>query len=699
MSEAERSHEAIVEPIRNELVRGREAGLEPSRAVRLSIRAKLLAAFGVVVALMAVLGAFAIVALRSEDQHLNQLASKVVPSTRAVGDFDALMNTYRKDQLHYIVAQPADRPLSAKGSIAGDLARDLAGMSSGLRAYRAAGLIADSTDRRMLDSFQADFNRYVAITSAFRPLADRGLTLRAGEVVGDGAGDHEWDRLKALIAAWNDHHVRIAASAAAASRSSYESGVRLVVTLLGVALAAAAAVAVTLARATTRAVREIATAATAISRGDIDQHVTVRSGDEFGQMAADFDAMIGYLGDTVRIAETIAAGDLDVDVRPRSERDALGNALVSMTESLRRVGSENERLLAASRAEANTDALTGLPNRRALMRDLDAHFAGTLSGAGGKATLALYDLDGFKEYNDTFGHLTGDALLARVGDRLQREIQGFGKAYRMGGDEFCVLAFTGKIAGTSIAARAARALSEKGEAFAIGCSYGVAHLPQDGASAVEALGIADDRMYDHKTSRVSASRQSVDVLLKVLGERSPDLVQHLSQVGTLAEMTAERLGLSEPHVKRIKVAAALHDVGKVALPETLLSKPGPLDAEEWEFIRRHTEIGERIINAAPSIASAAPLVRSSHERYDGGGYPDHLAGDAIPIGSSIIAVCDAFDAMTSARPYSDEISVREALAELRRCSGSQFHPEIVRAFCAVIETQSLAPPLAAAIRV
>jgi HD-GYP domain-containing protein (c-di-GMP phosphodiesterase class II) len=150
-------------------------------------------------------------------------------------------------------------------------------------------------------------------------------------------------------------------------------------------------------------------------------------------------------------------------------------------------------------------------------------------------------------------------------------------------------------------------------------------------------------------------------------------------------MTAQRLGLSEPETKRIGLAAELHDIGKVAIPETILNKPGPLDTEEWEFIRRHTLIGERILMAAPSLAHSAQLVRSSHEHYDGGGYPDKLARENIPFGASIITVCDAFDAMISARPYGAAISVSEALTELRRCSGSQFHPGVVRIFCDLIE--------------
>jgi two-component system, cell cycle response regulator len=239
--------------------------------------------------------------------------------------------------------------------------------------------------------------------------------------------------------------------------------------------------------------------------------------------------------------------------------------------------------------------------------------------------------------------------------------------------------------GAEIAGYAASALSEKGEGFKVGCSYGVASFPQDASTAVDALSVADQRMYQRKAGRASASRQSTDVLLKTLSERNPGLGEHTGVVAQLAKVTAQGLGLDEHEVKRIELAGELHDIGKVAIPETVLNKPGPLDEEEWEFMRRHTLIGERILIAAPSLAQVAELVRSSHERYDGGGYPDRLAGEEIPFGASIIAVCDAFDAMTSARPYGAAISVADALTELRLCSGSQFHPRVVRAFCDVIE--------------
>jgi hypothetical protein len=190
-----------------------------------SASSKLLAAFGLIVALMLAVGAFAVVRLASDNQHVGRLADTVVPSTRAVGDVNALMNKYRKDQLHYIVAKPADRPLGVDGSIAGDLADDLTLMRSSLSTYRAQGLTEDATDQRLLETFQSDFGRYVSLTSTFRPLADAGRIDAAAAVVGSGPGDHEWDALKIVIGQWNGHKVDAARAAASSSRSSYHLSV------------------------------------------------------------------------------------------------------------------------------------------------------------------------------------------------------------------------------------------------------------------------------------------------------------------------------------------------------------------------------------------------------------------------------------------------------------------------------------------
>jgi HD-GYP domain-containing protein (c-di-GMP phosphodiesterase class II) len=157
--------------------------------------------------------------------------------------------------------------------------------------------------------------------------------------------------------------------------------------------------------------------------------------------------------------------------------------------------------------------------------------------------------------------------------------------------------------------------------------------------------------------------------------------------------TAKRLGIPQEDMDAARHTALLHDVGKVAIPDEILSKPGPLDESEWTFMKRHTVIGERIISAAPALAAVAKLVRSTHERWDGSGYPDGLAGDDIPLIARIVAVCDAYDAMTTNRAYRGARNSAEAIAELRRCAGTQLDPEVVEAF--VISLQVAEEPLAA----
>jgi diguanylate cyclase (GGDEF)-like protein len=338
------------------------------------------------------------------------------------------------------------------------------------------------------------------------------------------------------------------------------------------------------------------------------------------------------------------------------------------------------------RDAAMTDSLTGLPNRRRLTSDLET------AVDDAQARLALFDLDGFKAYNDTFGHLAGDALLTRLGHRLREAVTDAGVAYRLGGDEFCVLA-SGEASAATIEA-AVEALTEHGGAFTIGNSHGTVLLGDEVRKPEDALRIADQRMYERKNGgRRSAGDQSKAVLVRALSERHPDLSAHSADVSRMAELVARQLDVAADQLDPIRHAAELHDVGKVGIPDAILSKPGELDAEEWAFMRRHTIIGERIVAGAPALAQVGRLVRSSHERWDGTGYPDDLRGEEIPIGSRIIAVCDAFDAMISERPYKSGRGPSAAAAELRRCSGTQFDPAVVDAFCAV-----LAAELAAAAR-
>ena len=342
--------------------------------------------------------------------------------------------------------------------------------------------------------------------------------------------------------------------------------------------------------------------------------------------------------------------------------------------------------------QARHDALTGLPNRRKLVADLDLALAHVTREQ--PLALLLLDLDGFKAYNDTFGHAAGDALLTRLGRRLAAEMHGLGTSYRMGGDEFCVIARVPAEGVGVLVQRARSALAERGDAFSVTASCGSAVLPEDARTSSDALGLADRMMYAAKGSgtRASAARQSVDVLLQVLCERNPQLGTHLNEVTRLCEAVGRTLDLPDDQMNHLLHAAALHDVGKAAIPEAILEKPGPLDDDEWAYIRRHTIMGQRILAAAPALAPAANLVRSSHERMDGRGYPDGLAGDQIPLGARIIAVCDAYDAMTADRPYRTAMSTEVALSELHACAASQFDPAVVDALIGVITRRRDAAP-------
>lgn len=338
----------------------------------------------------------------------------------------------------------------------------------------------------------------------------------------------------------------------------------------------------------------------------------------------------------------------------------------------------------AIREQAMTDPLTGLGNRRRLTSDLKAEFD---KANPGSSLLLLFDLDGFKDYNDAYGHVAGDELLARLGARLQRAVEGVGRGYRLGGDEFCAHLQVDRMDPEALTARAAAALAETGAEYSIQASLGIVLLPQEADNAQRALRLADERMYANKRSRSTAARcQAADVLLRTIEARHPELEEHSSRVATLATRVALRLGVTGDELDEVSFAARLHDIGKVAIPDAILNKAGRLTDDDWKLVRTHTIVGEQILRGAPALQPVAGLVRASHERWDGGGYPDRLRGPAIPLGARIVGVCDAYEAMTAKRPYRPAVSHETACAELLRCAGAQFDPDVVRAFLTITET-------------
>jgi diguanylate cyclase (GGDEF)-like protein len=400
------------------------------------------------------------------------------------------------------------------------------------------------------------------------------------------------------------------------------------------------------------------------------------------------------------LAALLAIGVLAAERIDRLPAAAEVLALLTLLLVVGRLGVSLRRLnvnLASTERKALTDELTGISNRRALMADLAAAVVG-VPGEGRSHLLVMFDLDGFKAYNDAFGHSAGDALLARLARGLDQFAEGEeARAYRLGGDEFCLLAECSPGEIDRLVAGASAALAGQGEGFSVSASEGSVLIPGEADTGEAALRISDTRMYANKSrERASAGSQSRDVLLAALREREPRLAEQAVDVAALAKAVAEELGMAAEQRDETYRAAQLHGIGKMAIPDAILNKPGPLEEFEWEFVRQHTLIGERIIASAPALVPVARLVRASSERWDGGGYPDSLKEAQIPLGARVVAVCDAYAAMVTERPYSVAQRPGRALEELQRGAGTQFDPEVVAAFeRATVKEPGLVPAPAA----
>jgi diguanylate cyclase (GGDEF)-like protein len=348
---------------------------------------------------------------------------------------------------------------------------------------------------------------------------------------------------------------------------------------------------------------------------------------------------------------------------------------------------------------ALTDPLTGLGNHRHFHERLQRELA-VAEQEGTSLTLCLVDIDDFKQVNDRHGHPVGDRVLAQVAARLR---QG-GESFRLGGDEFAVLlpdtnARSGVAVARSIVERVSAADLEQVGSMTV--SAGVATFPIQGAGRDELIRLADSALYWAKedgknrargyepalieikqlqqlaegTDRAARYRAAAS-LAKAVDARDGFAGSHSDRVGELAARIARRLGVEDAQIELTRVAASLHDLGKLAIPEEILRKPGTLNESERLVVQRHPQIGHRMLESL-GVEPIADWVLHHHERWDGDGYPDRLRGEEIPLGARIIFVADAYDAMTSERVYDRSLSPSEALEELERCSGSQFDPAIV----------------------
>lgn len=270
-------------------------------------------------------------------------------------------------------------------------------------------------------------------------------------------------------------------------------------------------------------------------------------------------------------------------------------------------------------------------------------------------------------------------MLARLAQKLATVPGDDGGAYRLGGDEFCLVTPVVEDAMEGLIHRACTALCEHGEGFDVSSSFGAVLIPEEATDASHALSLADERLYAQKRSRRPDSHQSMHSFFEGLAPIEPE---SSDAVGQLAVELGRRLGLAGADLDDLARAGELHDLGKLAVPDEILGKPSALDEREWEFIHRHPVVGERILRASPGFRPVAALVRSTHENWDGSGYPDGLAGETIPLASRIVHACDAYVAMTSPRAHRPASETEATLAELERCAGTQFDPTVVRVLSA-----------------
>jgi two-component system, cell cycle response regulator len=323
-------------------------------------------------------------------------------------------------------------------------------------------------------------------------------------------------------------------------------------------------------------------------------------------------------------------------------------------------------------------APTSTPSpRAALRRALDDAVAGL--GAGRAVLLLALDLDDFRRYNAERGYEAGDALLERFAARLSAVD---GESFALGADAFALV-----VEGTPEelwrrGAAALWALDPGSGGVELRCSFGAAVLADAAADTAVALAVAEDRLADQRNRAPSVAERYGELILAILAAQQPLTSEHAFDVAALAAGVAARLGVDPLDRGFVRRAAELHDVGKIAVDPAIVHKPGPLDDAEWAEMRLHTIIGDELLLAAPPLRAVAPLVRASHERWDGAGYPDGIAGEDIPLAARIVAACDAYDAMTTDRCYQRGMGAADARAELRRCSGTQFDPIVVGALLA-----------------
>lgn len=367
------------------------------------------------------------------------------------------------------------------------------------------------------------------------------------------------------------------------------------------------------------------------------------------------------------------------------------------------------RLVRSLQRLSGTDSLTGLANHRQI-HELLAREQARIERHGSGFGLVMLDIDGFKLLNDTYGHPCGDSALRHVAAILQANARASDVVGRYGGDEFVlILSQTTPAEATFVVEKMRAAIAEKpfitptGEKIPIHASFGIAVCPQDGHGVNELVVAADSNLYvskrrggdavtgsGHTESQDGSDTNSFGILesmVAAVDNKDKYTRRHSDEVTNYALTLGAALGLSEASLRVVRAGGLLHDVGKIGIPDRILRKPGRLTPEEWAIVKSHPSMGETLIRTMPDLGEIQALVASHHERFDGTGYPQGLAGADIPVLARILAVADAFSAMTTDRPYRKALTREEAISELRTGSGGQFDPGIVGAFIQYLERE------------
>jgi diguanylate cyclase (GGDEF)-like protein len=374
------------------------------------------------------------------------------------------------------------------------------------------------------------------------------------------------------------------------------------------------------------------------------------------------------------------------------------------------VAFENVRRFEDAHYLAQRDPTTSLLNHRGMNERLDEEFS-RCRRSGADFSVVMMDMDNFKLFNDTYGHAVGDEVLQMVARVLVKAVRKYDVVGRYGGDEFLALLPDTDADGAVVLVRRVQAAVKEGAYFLekqsqnrvpIALSYGIATYPSEGGRLAEVMAVADANLYrskqkggneitapsvEHKPGEKMGVFSVLEGLVTTVDNKDHYTRRHSDDVCDRSVALACKMGLSPDTQRILRIAGILHDVGKIGVPDSVLRKPGSLTDEEFEAIKQHVILGKLIIKEIPHLEEVLDAVATHHERFDGVGYPEGLKGEDIPLLGRILAVTDAYSAMTTDRPYRRAFTTSEAVTELKRVSGKQLDPGLVEVFIEVVEEE------------